>query len=241
MLNIMKAPVSIFLFFLLISCGQDYHNTISGNGNVIQNEIVTNSFSIIDVSDKIDAEIILSVNPKVIIEADENLINHILIEVKGNILSVSSDRSIRMARSKKVMIYCNKLEEIKASSGSYVFVKKPLQIDNLEIRVQSGADMNLSGDFINLDINGTSGSDISISGRTQSLAVNLSSAANLDAYDLKAEKADVNVSSAADAKINVIKEAYFRASSAADIIYKGSPEIIDSKSSSAGDIKKASY
>jgi hypothetical protein len=237
----MKALGSILLFFIIISCDHDYRNTISGNGNVVQKEIITDSFSIVDVSNKIDAEILISTSPKVVIEADENLIDHIMIEVKGNTLSISSDKRIRLARSKKVMVYCNNLKEINASSASNVFVSKPLQIDNLTITGTSAAELDISGDFKYLNINGSSGSDITLSGTTKSLSVNLSSAADLNAYDLKAEKANVDVSSASDAKINVSKEAYLRASSAADITYKGSPEIIDSKSSSAGDIKKSGY
>jgi hypothetical protein len=235
----MKSLGSILIFFVLISCGHECRKTLSGNGTVVQKEIKADSFSIIKVSDKIDAEILIADSPKVIIDADENLINHILIEMKGNTLSISSDRRIRMARSKKVIVYCNKLDEIHASSASNVFVTKPLQMDNFKIIAASGADINILGDFINLEVNGSSGSDITLSGTTKTLSVNLSSAADLNAYDLKSEKANVDVSSAADARIYVIKEAYLRASSAADISYKGSPEIIDSKSSSAGNIKKS--
>jgi hypothetical protein len=241
LLNEMKTLGTLLLFFLISSCGNDYRETISGNGNVVQKEIVTDSFSVIDVSDKIDAEIIMSDNPRVIVEADENLIPFIIIGVNGRVLSISSEKKIRLARSKKVIVYCNKLEEINASAASNVFIKKPIQIDNLKIRVVSAADLDLAGDFNSLDIGGSSASDITVKGTVKSLSVNLSSASDLNAFDLKAEKANVDVSSAAKAKIFVSKEAYLRSSSAGDIIYKGSPEIIDSKSSSAGDIKKTGF
>jgi hypothetical protein len=235
----MKALATTLMVFILFSCGTHHRNSISGNGKVAKKEVSLNNFSILDVSDNIEVEIIISKDTKAEIEADENIIDHILVEQRGSILSISSDKRIRMARSKKVIVYCNELKEIDASTASNVFSGKPLQIEDLRIDAKSAANIELSGEFTNLDINGSSSADITLNGTTKSLSVNLSSAADLNAFELKADKAVVNVSSASDARIRVSNEAHLRASSAADIVYKGSPEIIDSKSSSAGDIKKS--
>ena len=67
---------------------------------------------------------------------------------------------------------------------------------------------------------------------------NLSSAGDLIAFDLKAKKADVTVSSSGDADVYVTEELRARASSAGDINYMGNPKYIDSHSSSAGGIHK---
>jgi hypothetical protein len=235
----MKTFGTLFLVFILFSCGTYHRDTISGNGKVIQKQIVLDSFTVIDVSDNVDVEILISKDPKAIVEADENIVEHISVDLQGNTLNISCNKRIRIARSKKVVVYCPELKEIHASSAANVFTGKPVKTDELRIGAESAAKLNISGDFSNMDVNGSSSSDITLNGTTKSLSANMSSAADLNAFELLSEKAVVEVSSASDARINVSKEAHLRASSAGDIVYKGSPSIIESNSSSGADIKKS--
>ncbi len=59
------------------------------------------------------------------------------------------------------------------------------------------------------------------------MKADLSSAGDLNAYDLKVREADISVSSAGDADINVTEKITARASSAGDINYKGNPKYVD--------------
>jgi hypothetical protein len=70
------------------------------------------------------------------------------------------------------------------------------------------------------------------------LKADLSSAGNLNAFDLKVREADISVSSAGDADINVSERITARASSAGDINYMGDPKYVDAHSSSAGGVHK---
>jgi hypothetical protein len=79
---------------------------------------------------------------------------------------------------------------------------------------------------------------MTLTGETDLLRADLSSAGDLNAYDLKSREADVSVSSAGDADINVSERITARASSAGDINYKGDPKYVDVHSSSAGGIHK---
>jgi hypothetical protein len=79
---------------------------------------------------------------------------------------------------------------------------------------------------------------MTLTGETDELDADLSSAGDLNAYDLKAKEAEISVSSAGDADINVSEKITARASSAGDINYKGDPKYVDVHTSSAGGIHK---
>jgi hypothetical protein len=70
------------------------------------------------------------------------------------------------------------------------------------------------------------------------MKADLSSAGDLKAYKLNVKEADLSVSSAGDADINVAEKLTARASSAGDINYTGNPKLIDVHTSSAGGIHK---
>jgi hypothetical protein len=89
-----------------------------------------------------------------------------------------------------------------------------------------------------LKINISSSGDMTLTGEADILEADLSSAGDLNAYDLKVREADISVSSAGDADINVTEKLTARSSSAGDINYKGNPKYIDSHSSSAGGVHK---
>lgn len=146
-----------------------------------------------------------------------------------------------MARSKEIWIYSRYLKKADISSRSTFVTKDSIIASDFSISVSSGGDARVLGRFKHLDVYAGSGGNVQISGKTDHLSANINSAADMYAYDLTARIAEVVASSAADAKVNVSEEARFNASSAGDIVYRGEPKIIDSKSNSLGDIKKSRY
>jgi hypothetical protein len=84
----------------------------------------------------------------------------------------------------------------------------------------------------------SSSGDITLRGEADMLRADLSSAGDLNAYELQTREAEISVSSAGDADINVSERINARASSAGDINYRGDPKYVDAHSSSAGGIHK---
>ena len=71
------------------------------------------------------------------------------------------------------------------------------------------------------------------------LNIDASSAGQIDAYDLEAQKVTAEASSAGSLKINVINELVARASSGGNIRYHGNPDKFITDSSSGGSVKKS--
>lgn len=228
------------LSFLIFSVSCQFHNydSVSGNGEVKKVIVSEDTIRSITISNRLNALIIPSDSFRVELNADENLHEHIRTDVYYGHLSIYSEKHIRMARSKEVIIYTDCIKQIEASASANVYNNDTLYCEEISISASSAADVNLKGRFNRADISASSGSDIRLSGSADHSIINLSSAADLYAYDFIVQIADVTVSSASDARVYVEKEARFDASSAGDIRYMGDPEIIESRTSSAADIKK---
>ena len=146
-----------------------------------------------------------------------------------------------MARSKEILIYSRYLRRADISSHSTFETKDSLITPEFSVDATSNSEVRIMGRFDHLSANASSRSNLYLSGYATYLNANVNSAADMFAYELTAKTADVVASSAADARVRVSDEARFNASSAADIIYKGEPKILDSRSSSLGDVKKSKY
>ena len=154
------------------------------------------------------------------------------------VLNVYSEYNIRDAERKRVYVTMKEVNSVRTTSAGDVIGETPVKSDRLELSASSAGDIKLEVYAKDIDIDISSSGDITFAGETDILKADLSSAGDLNAYDLKVREADISVSSAGDADINVSEKITARASSAGDINYKGDPKYVDAHSSSAGGIHK---
>lgn len=237
----MKAFYLFILVLLMASCGVKYHDSISGNGKVSIKEIITDTIRHIRVSDRIDLVLVPSDTNRVLLKADENLHNVINVKFENGVLKVSSDKYIRIARSKEVWVYGNRIGNIEVSSKATLVIRDTIECDNFSLMASGGAEAKVLGRFGSLLVNGSSGCDIFLEGKSDYLNITASSAADIYGFGFTVKRADILASSAADVRIRVLENGRFDASSAADIVYTGDPKIIDSRATSLGDIRRSKY
>jgi len=212
--------------------------SVEGNGKVVTKERKTDSFTGVKVSSGIDVYLKQGNNEAVSVEADENLHEYILTEVRGGVLNVYSEHNIREAERKRVYVTMKDVKSVQTTSAGDVIGETPINSERLELSASSAGDIKLEVNVKDLDIDISSSGDITLTGVTDRLRADLSSAGDLNAYELKAVEADISVSSAGDADLYVSERITARASSAGDINYKGDPKYVDAHSSSAGGIHR---
>jgi hypothetical protein len=214
------------------------HKTVRGEGNVVKKERTTVSFNGIRVSTGIDVYLKQGDKESITVEADENLHEYIITEVKGGTLQVYTDANIREAKMKRVYVTIKEVTSLKTSSAGDIIGETPIRGIDIEIGASSAGNIRLEVYAKRLNINISSSGDVSLSGEAETLNADLSSAGDLEAYNLKVKEAEVSASSAGDARISVSDKITARASSAGDISYQGDPKYVDAHSSSAGGIHR---
>jgi hypothetical protein len=232
--------ITIVIAILSISActhGQ-IRKTVYGNNKVVTKEREAENFDGIMVSTGIDVYLKQGNNEAISVEADENLHEYIMTVVKNGVLHVYTDVNIRKAERKRVYVTMKDIKSIKTSSAGDVIGETPLKTDRLLLTASSAGDIKLEVEAEEIKVNISSSGDITLSGKAEMLEADLSSAGDLNAYNLNVREADISVSSAGNADVNVAEKITARASSAGDINYKGDPKYVDSHSSSAGGIHR---
>jgi uncharacterized protein YxeA len=212
--------------------------SVTGNHDVVKKERNAESFTGIRVSTGIDVYLKQGNNETISVEADENLHEYILTEVRDGILHVYTEVNIRDAEMKRVYVTMKEVTSVKTSSAGDVIGETPVKSDRLELSASSAGDIKLEVYAKEIEVDISSSGDMTLTGEVDILQADLSSAGDLNAYDLQAREADVSVSSAGNADINVSEKITARASSAGDVNYRGDPKFIDAHSSSAGGVHK---
>jgi hypothetical protein len=230
--------IAITVLGMSCSVGGQSWKTVHGNHKVTKSERSVGSFTGVKVSSGVDVYLRQGNEQSVTVEADENLHEYIITEVKGGILHVFTEVSIRDSERERVYVTMKDINSVETTSAGDVIGETPVKSDRLELSASSAGDIKLEIYAKEVDIDISSSGDITLTGETDNLKADLSSAGDLKAYDLKSREADVNVSSAGDADINVSEKITARASSAGDINYTGDPKYIDVHTSSAGGIHK---
>jgi len=212
--------------------------TVYGDKNVVKKEREAGSFNGVKVSTGIDVYLTQGNQNSVVVEADENLHEYIVTEIKNGNLYVYSDANIRSAEMKRVHVTMKDIVYVSTSSAGDVIGQTPVKSDQIEMNASSAGDIKLEvyADVIEASI--SSSGDITLTGEADKLDASLSSAGDLNAYNLKVREAEVSASSAGDADIYVTERLNARASSAGDINYKGDPKWVDARSSSAGGVNR---
>jgi hypothetical protein len=232
--------VAVFCLAITACTNAQLRNSVQGEGPVVTRERSATYFSGLTVSSGIDVFLSQGNKESIEVEAEENLQQYIKTEVRDNTLHVfiEPNINIRFNGTKKVYVTMKDINSVKTSSAGDVAGTTPINTNNLKLTTSSAGDIKLDVTATVIEIDISSAGNVTITGKADILNADLSSAGDLDAYELKVKEADVSVSSAGGARVNVTDRLTARSSSAGDIYYTGDPEFVDAHSSSAGGVHK---
>lgn len=215
----------------------------AGNSDKTENRNVKN-FSEIKVSTGIDLYITMGNTEEVKVVADDDIIDDLITEVKGDVLHIYMKRNNNwfnwgnMNETRKAYVTVKELTAVDASSGSDVKSENTLDGESITIDASSGSDVELDLVYKNIKLDTSSGSDAKISGKAKRLEASASSGSDIDAKALETSICYVSVSSGSDAVVNVTDELHADASSGGDVVYYGNPKTRDTDESSGGDVSQ---
>ena len=212
--------------------------SLRGNGNVVEENRKVGNFEEIIVSRGMNVYISQGDVTKVMVKADENLVDAIETRMEGDALKVTSTANIRSATVKKVFITTPELSSLRTSSGSNVFSETVITSKNLDLSSSSGSNLKLEIKTGKVEASVSAGSNIKLEGMTDYFYGKASSGSNLKAENLSSKNSELKVSSGANIWIKVKEELQAQASSGGNIFYYGNPEFTDIEKSSGGNVTK---
>lgn len=237
---------------------------ITGSGNIIKKEIkLSGEYSTIYVSRGVNVIMENRSNDKVVISADDNVMEYVVCKVEGGKLWATIDSKINSISNVNVKIYLpksEKIDKISTSSAGEVHIYPTIKSSSLAIESSSAGtikgsfksessanlaassagkiDITLLGKEVKCEA--SSGANIKLNGQAIKLNAEASSAADINAKTFTAENVYAAASSGADVEVFAQKRLSANASSAGKIRYTGPVDssAVSKNTSSGGSVKK---
>lgn len=176
---------------------------VEGNGNVIIQERETGDFGGVDVRSGIDVHLRQTGVAGLEIEADENLQDYIISEVKNNVLHVyvRPNTNIRRSHAMAAYITVSELSTISVSGGGDVEAKTPIKSDEMAISISGGGDLEMELIAGETTCSVSGGGDVQLSGEMGKFAASISGGGDLQ-LDAGLGDVSISMSGGGDATIN---------------------------------------
>jgi len=240
----MKTSLKLVTFFLtltLASCNANLNlgDGIDGSGNVVsEKRTIDTPFTKIDASTGVEV-IVEQGNPtEVIVEVDDNLMEHIITRVENGTLIVKIEGNINSMESAIVHVKTTTINGLESSSGASIRSKSTLKGTNLTVKTSSGSSINTDLEYEKVESESSSGSEITLSGKALIVKTNSSSGSTINALDLAANEITAESTSGSNTTVNPIVLLNAKASSGSSIEYVKDPKKVVKEESSGGSVSK---
>lgn len=234
-----RIAIAMGAALFLSACNINISTGENGNGNVVTEEReVTADFTEVRGSAGLDVSLTQGSENKIVVEADENLLQYIETNIEEGKLHVTTSENIGRSKAKNVYVTYKSLDNVEASSGADVTVNSVLKSQNLSLKSSSGAALEVEIFAQHLTARTSSGSEMKVSGKASTLNADASSGSELDAKELLVLNCTAEASSGAEVTVNVKENLETNVSSGGDINFYGDPISVNSNKSHSGSVNK---
>jgi len=239
----MKHLAFLFLPILIVasSCNFMGGKRVSGNGNVTTSEKTVSSFTEVEQKGSFDVYVSTGSTYTVKIEAEDNLIPYIETNVNNGKLEINSKKGfwLQPTKSLKVYITAPTFSAIRSyGSGNITSENTIYDSSKIELSVSGSADIKATVDApeVHSDVTGSGNADLN--GQTRKFDGNVRGSGNINAFNLKAEEAKVEISGSGNANLFASVKLDVTVNGSGDVSYKGSAPQVVSNMHGSGTLKK---
>ncbi|MDT0607074.1 head GIN domain-containing protein [Croceitalea rosinachiae] len=239
MTTLARMAIAALLALFMTSCAFDinFGDGKRGNGEVVEeSRSVSEDFTAVYASEGLDVFVTQGNKFKILVEADENIIDLIGTDIRDGRLKIHAIENIGRA-TKNIYVTLPDVTTLQSSSGADLIAQNVIKSDKIELDASSGSDIEVQVNANEVVAESSSGADIKVSGRTDVLYADASSGSDIKARGLEAKRCNADASSGADISVNVSESLTADASSGADISYSGDANVTKKKSVS-GSVRK---
>ncbi|MGB2964495.1 MAG: head GIN domain-containing protein [Anaerolineales bacterium] len=229
--------IVVVIFAATIACAVPFSpSVVSGSGDIIIVERGVSDFKEILVSGVGRVIVTQGETESLTIETDDNLMEYIKTEVKGNTLEIgfTKDTSFSPGGGNKILeptdgfIFRVSVVDLNAIavSGAAKFEVKKLKTDQLAITLSGAGDITIDSlDAAKLDVLVSGAGNVDLTGKAEVQEIKLSGFGRYQADDLESQEAVVTISGAGGAEVWVSETLDVTISGAGDVKYYGSPSV----------------
>ncbi|MBE9468797.1 MAG: DUF2807 domain-containing protein [Bacteroidetes bacterium] len=210
----------IFMFYIKSNI-----NEIKGDGQIITETRQVAGFAGIKIKNRIKVKYIQDSKQKLIVTADNNLMELIKTEVKDDTLNIYTSKNYSFNDTIIVEISSNKINFINLSQKSEFKGLNKISGDTITFNLNSCSKLNADINFTCLNCNAISKSIVNLSGNVETLKLKNNSKSKFSANNLIVKKCFIEAKMHSKSEVNVSKELNVEAQGKSKIKYSGNPDL----------------
>jgi len=213
-------------------------NCVNGQGQVISQQLNVAPFTGIAIEGSMDVFITGGAEQNVVVEAQENIIPEIDLDVENGVWEIDFEDCVRDLKDVKIFITIPELNYIRISGSGDVISENILATETMVLRISGSGDMDLGLDVVNLDAEISGSGDMTFEGLADNFVMQIRGSGDFNAFSLDAINGEVEISGSGNARVRVSEILQVKISGSGNVFYKGNP-IIDAQITGSGDVINA--
>ena len=213
---------------------------VKGNGKMTTETRTTGDYDGIKCAGSMDYILVAGAEGKIKIEGEENLLKHIITEVKNGNLIVKVEKGINLRPSLnktiKVTIPFKDINSVSLAGTGDVWNEDTITATDFEVSLAGSGDIILNVEATSVEGSLAGSGDITLKGQTNNLAAKLAGSGDIHGFGLQSNHTTVSIAGSGDIEIVCNESLKARVSGSGDIEYRGNPGKEDTKVSGSGSI-----
>ncbi len=231
----MKNLISVLILStLFVSCA-----SVSGNGNVREENRNIPEIYEVKTSGSIDVEIQPGDHYAVTVENDENLIPYVITEIDNGVLNIHYKNGYSIINDHaKVVVTAPTLEKVVSSGSADITSRGVIKNSNqIEISTSGSGDINAEVDAPSISVSGSGSGNVTLSGKTKDFDCKMSGSGDVKCGNLKSENAVIQVSGSSDVHVFASLSLKVKVAGSGDVYYGGNPSSPEIHITGSGTVK----
>ncbi|WP_109097013.1 head GIN domain-containing protein [Aquimarina sp. AU58] len=213
---------------------------MKGNGNVVTQKRTISPFNEIIVNGVYNVYLTQGQNESVKVETDENLQEAVIVKNKGNALVLGWKKGINVKRKTKMNVYVTlkDIAKLKVKGVGNVKTSSKLSLNTLDVEASGVGNASLELDCEKLDGEISMVGNFTLKGKVTEVILDNNGTGALRAFDLVAQKLEINNSGIGKVEVNAQQEISITSSGIGSVYYKGKAKTTKLDHRGMGKIKK---
>lgn len=236
----MKSAFFLLSVILLSACHVSLNKTMDGNANIKKEQWNITGFTAISVAGPFQVTVQQGNTFFVSAEADENLMQYIEIEKRGNKLEISErdGYNLRSTRGLRVNIQLPDIDLLSiAGSGTINSASAIKNTGRLAFNIAGSGKIDAVADAPEVDVEIAGSGTANLSGQTRKMEVSISGSGDCLSENLKSEECSINIAGSGTAKVFASSNLDVSIGGSGDVYYGGKPANVHQSVAGSGKIK----
>jgi hypothetical protein len=194
-------------------------------GPVGEHEIVIDPIVGIELAIRDNVYISQGTSQRIIIEAQENVVEVLNKEVKNGIWKIYFEDKPAMYKNMKISITLPELQYISLTGPGIVLSKTLLTCDSISLNVSGSGNIDVDANVRKLECNMTGKGDIYLKGTCEKQYINISGSGRVSSFDMQTTQCIADIPGEGIADVSVSEKLNVHISGSGNVNYYGNPEL----------------